>query len=74
MKIALSDVVLTWLKPFPVPRQEDTFALATGLRLYDEGLSLPIVELLLERLDVLWEEVRVRKEAKVLWEVFLHGY
>ena len=74
VKIALSHIVLTRLKPFPVPRQEDTFALAAGLGLDNEGLSLPIVELLLERLDVLWEEVRVRKEAKVLWEVFLHGY
>ena len=48
MKVALGDVMFTYLDPIEVPSQEDSFALAAGFRLNYERLSLASVELFLE--------------------------
>lgn len=72
MKITLRHVVLARLKPFPVPSQEDSLALTSRLWFNNKSLRLPIVELLFERLYILWEEKSIWKEAKVFWKVLLH--
>ena len=66
--------MLPGLEPLPVPSEEDALALATGFRFYDECLCFPIVELLFENLEVLWENKCPWEEAEVFREVLLHRY
>lgn len=72
MQVALCHVVLSLLDPLEVTREEDSFALATGLWLYYKCFRLTKVKLFLELLDVLWYQPGFWKEVEVLREVFLH--
>ena len=54
MKISLSYIVLSDLKPIKVSSKEDTLALATGLWLNDKRFCLFLIELNFEILAILW--------------------
>ena len=53
VEVALRHIVLSMLDPLEVPRQEDSFSLATGLWFNYKCLRFAIVKLLLELLYVL---------------------
>ena len=66
MKVTLCHIVLTCLEPFIVSGEENSLALAAGLRLHNEGFGLFAVKLLLEVFSVLGEKPRLREEIEVL--------
>ena len=74
MEVPLRDVVLPRLEPVETPRQENTLALTASLWLDDEGLCLPVIELILEVFHVSLQQPRLRKEIEILREVLLHRY
>ena len=73
MKVALGNVVLAGLKPVEISGQEDSFSLATGLRLDYECLCFPVIELLFKEFDVCRQKPCLREEIVIFSKVVLHG-
>jgi len=72
MQIPLGYIMFTNNKPIEVPSQENTFALATGLRLDDKCLCLLVVELNLEVLRVLWEQPCFGEKVEIRGAYLFH--
>ena len=71
MEVPLCHVVLSLDQPVAIPRQEDSFSLALGLRLDDESLRPLAIEILLETFSVCRKYPSLGKEIVIVREYLL---
>ena len=64
--------MLTLYDPITVPSQKYTFALAHGLRFYDERFCSFIVKLVFEAFGICWKYPGSGKEIEEIREISLH--
>jgi len=65
VEVSLGNVVLTCLEPFKVSRQENTFTLATGFGLNNEGFCFLIIKLGFKILGILGEKPSFREKVEI---------